>query len=207
VIRGWEDELAPAIPRVWKSEIEEIRTDLRGWLRHMATTGNDWIPLQPELEFNDTKVFHGFRLKGRIDLVERHRSNGLLRITDYKTGKPPDKMPGLLGGGAVLQPVLYAMAAEAELGQPVDRGRLFFSTQRGGYREIEVPVNDTSLSRMRVLLNTIHNAVETGFLPAAPNTDACQLCDFRPVCGPYEERRVAAKPKDRLEPLKTVRQL
>lgn len=207
VARVQEENLAPAIPRVWKSEIEEIRADLRGWLRHMATAGGDWRFVDAEHAFEEVKLFHGFQVKGRIDLIEKHRVTGLLRVTDYKTGKPVDKMPGPLGGGAVLQPVLYAMAAEADLKQPVDRGRLFYSTQRGGYREIEVQVNDTALNRMRVLLNTINHAVETGFLPAAPNTDACAICDYRPVCGPYEERRVAGKPKDRLEPLKMVRQL
>ena len=31
-----EEKLAPAIPRVWRSEIEDLRTDLRGWIQHAA---------------------------------------------------------------------------------------------------------------------------------------------------------------------------
>lgn len=207
VARDQQEKLAPAIARVWTSEIEEIRTDLRGWIRHMATIGSDWLPIQPEFDFKDVQLFHGFQVHGRIDLVERHRTSEALRITDHKTGKPPEKMPGYLGGGAVLQPVLYAAAAEQKLGQPVERGRLFFCTQRGGFKEVEIRMNETALDRLRLFLNTVNHAVESGFLPAAPNKDACLQCDMRPVCGPYEERRLRSKPVDRLEPLRVVRQL
>jgi hypothetical protein len=33
-------------------------------------------------------------------------------------------------------------------------------------------------------------------LPPAPREGACGFCDFRPVCGPLEERRFRDKPKD-----------
>ena len=46
-----------------------------------------------------------------------------------------------------------------------------------------------------------------GFLPAAPAKDACRWCDYRPVCGPYEEQRVRRKPKDRLADLQRLRGL
>ena len=40
----WEEKLAPAIPPVWRSEIEDIRTDLRGWVKQLpsihARSGN-----------------------------------------------------------------------------------------------------------------------------------------------------------------------
>ena len=36
VAAAYEDKLAPAIPRVWRSEIEEIRTDLHGWLPYLS---------------------------------------------------------------------------------------------------------------------------------------------------------------------------
>ncbi len=51
-------------------------------------------------------------------------------------------------------------------------------------------------------------ALDRGFLPAAPNKDACRFCDYRPVCGPWEEERTRRK-KDRgdLHLLKTLRNL
>ena len=39
--------------------------------------------------------------------------------------------------------------------------------------------------------DTLGDAIAQGFLPAAPAKDACEYCDYRPVCGPYEEQRVA----------------
>ena len=43
--------------------------------------------------------------------------------------------------------------------------------------------------------------MEEGFLPAAPREGACRYCDYRIVCGPREERRIARKPQDRLDEL------
>ncbi|HTB18982.1 MAG TPA: PD-(D/E)XK nuclease family protein, partial [Bryobacteraceae bacterium] len=51
VAAKYEDDLAPAIPRVWKSEIENLRTDLRGWLQQVAATQSDWLPLHFEFGF------------------------------------------------------------------------------------------------------------------------------------------------------------
>ena len=38
-----------------------------------------------------------------------------------------------------------------------------------------------------------------GFLPAAPRKDGCKGCDYLPVCGPYEEERVAEKSQPELK--------
>jgi hypothetical protein len=57
------------------------------------------------------------------------------------------------------------------------------------------------------VLQTIGRFVEDGFLPAAPQAGACAWCDYRPVCGPYEELRSKRKQPDRLEPLVEIRNL
>ena len=57
------------------------------------------------------------------------------------------------------------------------------------------------------MLTIIDRAVETGFLPAAPAERACTWCDFRPVCGPREEERVARKAQDRLADLAALRSM
>ena len=79
---------------------------------------------------------NGVRLRGAIDLIEKHPVRGTLRITDHKTGKPPQELPKYVGGGACLQPLAYAMAAESLLGAPAEMSRLSYCTQRGGYQEI-----------------------------------------------------------------------
>ena len=43
--------IVPAIPRVWRSEIEDLRTDLRGWLQFIAVQDDDWIPIHFEFGF------------------------------------------------------------------------------------------------------------------------------------------------------------
>ena len=55
------------------------------------------------------------------------------------------------------------------------------------------------------MLTIIDGAIRDGFLPAAPRRDACKGCDYLPVCGPYEEERMAAKSQDRLGRLKELR--
>jgi len=136
--------------------------------------------------------------------VERHAS-GMLRVVDHKTGRVPDPRPEVLGHGELLQPVLYALAAEKMLGEPVSSGRLFYSTIAQNYAAIDVKVNDWMRNRGAQVLRIIDDAVRDGFLPAAPRKDACKRCEFLAVCGPYEEERVASKLQPDLKPLKELR--
>jgi CRISPR/Cas system-associated exonuclease Cas4 (RecB family) len=204
------DELAPAVDRVWKDETAAIKRDLRAWLEYVARDGDQWIPSRFEWAFGsvpgerDATSVHeavtlpgGFLLKGAIDLIEEHRPTKVLRITDHKTGRKPDKIDKILiGGGAVLQPVLYAMAVEAALDAPVHRGRLFYCTAHGGFHEHEIPLDERTRALGLEVLQVVDRAIEAGFLAAAPTEDACARCDFRPVCGPGVYRRVARKPHD-----------
>jgi ATP-dependent helicase/nuclease subunit B len=219
VAAKYEDDLAPAIPRVWKSEIENLRTDLRGWLQQVAATQSDWLPVHFEFGFGlapdphrdpasteqEAVILDGIRLRGSIDLIERHAASDILRVTDHKTGKAPKDRPQYVGGGAILQPLLYAHAAETLLGQSVQSGRLSFCTQRGDFSDVDIPLNDESRARLRRVLDTIDRSIEAGFLPAAPQTGACAMCDYGAVCGPYEETRVKRKQADRLDPLIEIR--
>jgi ATP-dependent helicase/nuclease subunit B len=219
VAARYEDDLAPAIPRVWKSEIENLRTDLRGWLQHAGATGSGWSPVHFEFGFGlapnpdrdpastnqEAVILDGIRLRGSIDLIERHATSNALRVTDHKTGKSPKDRPQYVGGGAILQPLLYALAAETLLGESVQSGRLFYCTQRGDFSDVDIPLNDESRARLRRVLENIDRSIEQGFLPAAPQTGACALCDYSAVCGPYEETRVKRKQVDRLDPLIEIR--
>ena len=153
-------------------------------------------------------ILDGRRLRGSIDLVERDWRERALRVTDHKTGRPPSEKSLTIGGGEHLQPVLYALAAEAILageGERVDSGRLFYCTQRGGYLEIDVPLDDRTRGAARQVLNVVEDAVKRGFLPAAPREGACDWCDFRAVCGPYEELRAGRKKQADLQSLTDLR--
>ncbi len=219
VSETYREELAPAIPRIWEGEIEDVRWDVRGWLREATQAEDDtaWKPRWFELSFglprnracdpasasSPVDLPGGLHLRGSIDLIEERK--GRLRITDHKTGKVPTSPPGFTGRGEVLQPVLYARAAEIVLHKPAESACLFYCTERGGYRTLEVPINDESQAALERVIQTIDTSLSTGFLPAAPRDAACTWCDYRVVCGPYEETRIRRKPADRLEPLVQIR--
>lgn len=200
VAAKWKERLAPAIPQVWESEMQALRADLHGWLERRS---DDWAPIAAEMEF-ETAIEGGARLKGAIDLVERH-GNGTLRVVDHKTGKPPEPRPEMVGGGETLQPALYAMAVESTRGDAVECGRLYYATVAQNYAVIDVPMNEWTRRRALQVLATIDGALRDGFLPAAPRKDGCKRCEYLPVCGPYEEERVAIKSQVELGRLKELR--
>src|SRR6185312_12002542 len=47
----YEEDLAPAVHRVWRDELAAIAGDLRGWVRQMAETATGWTPRYFELAF------------------------------------------------------------------------------------------------------------------------------------------------------------
>ena len=92
-----------------------------------------------------------------------------------------------------MQPVLYGIAAEQLLGSPVEAGRLLYATQRGGYTPVEIKLDERARQFLQKLLADIEISIAGGFLPPAPAAEACKICDYRIVCGPYEERRLGKK--------------
>ncbi len=213
------DELAPAVDRVWNDEIAAIRRDLHGWLRYVARDGEEWLPEYFEFGFgsvpgerdasslqDEVTLAGGFKLRGAIDLIEEHRATKVVRVTDHKTGRKPEKIEKvIIGGGAVLQPVLYAMAIEAALGRRVSHGRLFYCTAAGSYAEHPIPLNDMTRAAGFEVLEVINRAVSGGFLAATPTEEACGRCDYRAVCGPDMYRRTKRKPQDRIADLTALR--
>ncbi|MEI9813183.1 MAG: PD-(D/E)XK nuclease family protein [Acidobacteriota bacterium] len=199
----YAEKLAPAIPRVWDSEIDSLRTDLRGWLHHHATNEYDWEPSHFEQKF-DVTLEH-VTLRGMIDVIEQRGES--VRVSDYKTGKAPETIPRWVGGGQHLQPLLYALAAEQLLGARVDCGRLVHATQRGGFTTVQIPLDDRARQFLAKLLVDIGYLLSSGFLPPVPAKDACMFCDYRMVCGPYEERRISKKDlrDERLDALVEIR--
>jgi CRISPR/Cas system-associated exonuclease Cas4 (RecB family) len=111
----------------------------------------------------------------------------------------------VIGGGEILQPVLYALACEQLLPEPVEAGRLYYCTAAGGYEERTVPLDERSRAAAREVSQVVARALADGFLPAAPVPRACTWCDYRPVCGPNEEMRLRRKPPERLADLQRLR--
>jgi CRISPR/Cas system-associated exonuclease Cas4 (RecB family) len=219
VAARYRDLLAPAIDRVWDDEIAGIVADLREWLRRTSEDDSGFVPWRFELAFGlaerrprdarsssaAAELDNGIRLRGSIDLVERH-PDGRLRVTDHKTGKVRLDPGGVIAGGETLQPVLYALAVEKLVpGAVVEGGRLYYCTSAGGFAERVVPLDDTARSAATVVAAAVRDALEAGFLPAAPAHRACEWCDYRIVCGPHEQERVRRKPARRLAVLQQLR--
>jgi ATP-dependent helicase/nuclease subunit B len=215
----YKDELAPAIDRVWAEGIALIGADLREWLRRMANEAERWIPDRFELSFGlqerkqadpasqsaPVEIEGELKLRGSIDLIER-RSDGCLRVTDHKTGRVWAKAGVVIGGGEILQPMLYALAAEKLLGDPVRYGRLYYCTAAGKYEDRVVAIDEKSRAAAAEAISIVGAALKRGFLPAAPAADKCRLCDYKIVCGPYEEMRVRQrKPEKGIAELKRLR--
>jgi len=219
VAAEYAETLAPAIERVWRDEIGELRRDLGIWVQKLADD-RIWRPEYFEFSFGlndegrdprsvpDPIVVDGrFVLRGSVDLVEHRADLDVLRVTDHKTGKNRSTPDLIVGGGAMLQPVLYSAAVEQALGKKVVEGRLYYATTVGGFVEKAIPINDYTRGQGLQVLEIVDRAVETGFLAAAPADRACTWCDFRPVCGPREEERVARKTRDRLADLDALRSM
>jgi ATP-dependent helicase/nuclease subunit B len=216
-----EDLYAPAIDRVWEDGLVAISADVREWLRRTVQTSAQWAPWKYELAFGlaqreqqdpqsrsePAELDSGLRLRGSIDLVELSPS-GALRATDYKTGKARAEEGTVLGGGKTLQPILYALALEKLFpGQKVEGGRLHYCTQAGGFSEVSIPLNAATRAAAAQAVGVVGQALEKGFLPAAPAKDECTWCDYKSICGAHEERRLRAKSSVELQALEALRKM
>jgi ATP-dependent helicase/nuclease subunit B len=225
VVRRIEEEyremLVPAILRVWNDEIDGLRADLHLWIKRMAENPSDWSPRHFELSFGisdgvqrdpgsfaePAMILGGFRLRGIVDLIEQRASDENLRVTDYKSGAVRSASSFRVGGGEILQPILYALAVESLTERPVIEGRLYYSTTAGSFTERVVPLDAEARQSAEEVLRIIDGAVDRPFFPPAPRAKACAWCDFQAVCGPYEEIRVQAKDQKALSDLTRLRGL
>lgn len=203
------DRLSPAIDRVWNDEIDAMTRDLRTWLERLADEGAEWTPERFEFAFGlidmDGRDAHStaepalidgrFKLRGSIDMIERHRQTKFLRVTDHKTGRNRTRFgQTVVDGGKVLQPVIYGLALTALFPEDtVYSGRLFYCTSAGGFTTHEIPLMGEAPHRGVEVLEIVDRAIENGALAARPAHEACDWCDFRVVCGSGEPQRTRHK--------------
>ena len=217
------DRLSPAIDRVWQDEIAVMTQDLRIWLDKLADEGTQWTPERFEFSFGlpnmDDRDEHStpepalvdgrFKLRGSIDMIERHQKTGFLRVTDHKTGKNRTKEgQTVVDGGRVLQPVIYGLALKALFpDDTVFSGRLFFCTTAGGFKPYEIPLMGEAPKRGLEVLEIVDRAIEGGSLAARPAADTCKWCDYQVVCGGDEEHRTRRKDPKRFGDLDALRKM
>ena len=213
--------LAPAVDRVWRDEIAAVRKDLRRWVMLQADDRDSWRPERFELSFGlqvdadhdphsvaePVTVDGRFVLRGAIDLIERHGASRTLRVTDHKTGKNRTEATTTINGGKTLQPVLYSLVVEQMTGETVTAGRLYYCTDAGKFTQHTVQLDPIARTTGVRALEIVDRGVELGFLAASPEERACEYCDYRPVCGPLEEKRAGKKNKGALADLQALREL
>lgn len=206
VAHTFHDRYAPAIDRVWRDGVDTTKADLREWLRRM-TEDPTWVPWRYELSFGlplreqqdpasqsePVTIDAQVTLRGSIDLVEKS-VHGMARATDYKTGKVKALPGNVIGGGKQLQPALYALVLEKLLpDMAIDSSRLYYCTQVGGFQSIPTLLNQRTRDAVTDVVKALSSSFEKGFFPAVPDLGECRWCDYQPVCGPDEERRVTKK--------------
>ena len=117
---------------------------------------------------------------GAIDLVET-AADGRLRATDHKTGKARQRPGSVVGGGESLQPVFYALALEKLFpGRPVEGGRLHYGTSAGEFKEVLVALDRRARASADQVAGALREALDRGFLPAAPKKDECRYLRLPP---------------------------
>jgi hypothetical protein len=210
----YRERLAPAVERVWRDEIDGIARDLRGWLQQVADAGDgvDAAILRAgvrpaEGERDPRSRPEPVTIDGRFRAAWLGRSRRGAQRTAARCASPTTRRDatgrrtGSIGGGAVLQPVLYALAVEQ-----IWAGR----SRRGGCSSAPPPAAIASRTVAPIrrgrragveALEIVDRAIETGFLAPAPLEGACRWCDFRPsaarrgASASAASRRIAARPR------------
>jgi ATP-dependent helicase/nuclease subunit B len=212
--RVWADEMESVYADL-KGILHKMAADSPSWQAHRAEWGfglSEPEGADPRSSAEPAILFDRYLVRGQIDLVERDPSTDRLRITDLKTGaddidqrwgreRPQTPADGVgikpffvIGGGEMLQPVLYSLAFEAIARQEVAQARLFYASTKAGFSEHLVPIHEEARRRGREVLEIVDRAVEKAFFAPLPRVGACEHCSYRAVCGPDAEAR--AKQKD-----------
>ena len=85
--------------------------------------------------------------------------------------------------------------------------RLFFCTLPGGFASRPVSLGPGERRQGIEVLEIVDRAIEAGELLPAPRKGACGWCDFREVCGPWEEKRLDWKDSAKLGDLLALRRM
>jgi ATP-dependent helicase/nuclease subunit B len=137
-----------------------------------------------------------FRLRGRIDRIDR-LADGRYEVVDYKTGGYwADSWTGTFTGGRTLQHALYALAAEELLRAPEPGARVasasyYFPTARGrGERVVRTQGDPAPLC---AVLRELFTLVRAGAFVHTVGANDCRFCEFDRACGQDPEERAARK--------------
>ncbi len=202
----------PPSERVFEREAREILRDIELFLRFEAEQA-DREPVGFEVSFGggpaegeplaqadpvliDLGPGLRFRLRGRIDRVDR-LPDGTYDAVDYKTGGFwRDNYSGQFMGGRLLQHALYALAARELLRRHdptacVTAGSYYFPTRRGRGERVTIPQGDAGA--LAAVLRDLFDVLARGTFVHSPHSTDCRWCDFGRACGPDPMARAKRK--------------
>ena len=169
----------PALP-AWEVRRADHLSKLATVLRKPDFWPSDAEPVALEKQFKGE--WQGFKVTGRVDRIDR-TPNGLVLI-DYKTSSQrPKGLKDSNGKASIdLQLQLYREAAAAEMfpGETVTAAQ-YFSLTKG--KELKLS-NKAPQHELPAAIENCKTALNLGHYPVQPDVkrDACQYCDFDPVC-------------------------
>jgi len=137
-----------------------------------------------------------FRLRGRIDRLDR-LPDGTVEVVDYKTGRyRPDDWAGTFAGGRVLQHALYALAARQLLRGQYPQARVtsstyYFPTVRGQGQRVPRPQADPGA--VAAVVRDLFGLLAGGTFLHTANERDCRYCEFHRACGRDPVARAARK--------------
>lgn len=205
------DAMPPPSEHVWERERDQVLRDLELFLQLEAREPGR-TPVGCEVGFGggtpegeplaraepvtlDLGHDLRFRLRGRIDRIDR-LPDGDHEVVDYKTGRywPPD-WEGVFDGGQSLQHALYTLAARELLGgAPVQGGGYYFPTVRGGGERVVRLLAETAA--LASVLRDLFEVIRAGAFVHNPVEGGCKFCEHRRACGPGAPARAARKLKE-----------
>lgn len=174
----------PPSQAILEAELLELREEVLTWVAMIRRDRPDWMAV--ELRFGPgaaeavVETAAGpIRVRGAIDRVDR--VPGGLRIIDYKTGgfaKYRVRRP--FNGGRRIQHVLYTLAAEQILGEPVAAMEYQFPTRKGQMRRFVY--GSHALARGSRVLDALLEMAAAGHFVATEECKDCSYCDFARIC-------------------------
>ncbi|MDX1623095.1 MAG: PD-(D/E)XK nuclease family protein, partial [Gemmatimonadota bacterium] len=173
---------------VFRHEVDSLRRDVRSFVRHVRTTGADWVALEQVVGYGrgapppvEIELDGGtLAVCGRIDRIDR-TGEGLV-VIDYKTGSTwgHGAEQGTWHGGRHLQHLLYTRVADALYEEPVHRMEYHFPTTRGQNERRRYEVG--RLREGEAVLDAILDHVAEGTFVASDDEGDCRFCDYKAIC-------------------------
>jgi ATP-dependent helicase/nuclease subunit B len=126
------------------------------------------------------------RFRGFIDRVDRS-ADGLVMVTDYKTGKvigTNDADRGLEVGTRLQLPIYALRAKQSHPDAAQVAARYWYISRRGDWATRGIVLDEARLERLGAVVSAIVEGMDAGVFPANPGDDAinCAWCPFDRIC-------------------------